>query len=125
MIIDLSKKTGHPWNGEMTDKMPVAAWIDFSRWLASCECGSASYVTDKDKFFYCPTCGNSNTQGKARAVIFPDNKKDIEAELLRRNVRTSPGFYGTHAAISAKGILPRSWSPGETIQNLIDQRKGK
>lgn len=124
MIVILAEQTGKYWSGEWSDSK-VYARIDFGRWIADCECGGASYVDYDDDIFYCAMCGNQSTQGKARHVIFPadDFREKIEQELLRRKVKSRYDLFGTGAAMNSYGVISRSWNPGETLEQLIDQRE--
>lgn len=125
LIIEMAKTTGNPWNGEWDETSFVYARIDFGRWIADCECGGASYVDISDDFFFCPLCGNQANEGKARHVIFPDDRlrQEIEKELLQRKVKPRFGLVGTDAALNAVGPISRSWVPGETIETLREQRE--
>lgn len=98
---------------------PVYARVDFGRWLADCECGGASYVDPEKDGFFCGACKNNG--GKLRPVIFPENYKEIETELLLRVVYLPTGKKGTQASINAKG-LSRSWTRPETVKDLQEQR---
>lgn len=124
MIIRLAERNGKPWHGEFSDSS-VYARIDFSRWIADCECGGASYVDMADDFFYCSSCGNQAHDGKARHVIFPNegDRKKIEEELLKRKTKSRLGLFGTDAAMNATGIISRSWRPGESVETLKEQRE--
>lgn len=132
-IMTLAVKQGNPWNGEWSDSA-VYARIDFGRWIADCEMGHASYVDPKDDLFYCYVCGNTPTQGAARHVIFPANREQIEAELIKREVKLAVGLprnllgQPTQVAMNSRGrdnpALSRSWRPGETVETLRAQREG-
>ena len=67
---------------EETAGKPVQARIDFGRWIADCECGGAEAVDPKDPVFFCVSCGNSRNSGRLREVIFPDDIKAVEAEVM-------------------------------------------
>lgn len=104
----------------------VFARIDFGRWIADCECGSANYVEPSDPVYFCATCGNAANEGKLRGVTFPENRAEIEAELLKREVLINPKLKPIDRAINARGAIPglvRSWMPGETTQVLKSQRE--
>lgn len=128
-IESLAQRTGHPWNGEWSDSV-VYARVDFGRWIADCEMGHASYVEPSDDLFYCYMCGNEPTEGKARHVVFPEKRQEIDAELLKREVRLVVGLpkhlleQPTQVAMNSRGKnLSRSWSPGESVEALAAQRK--
>lgn len=61
---------------------PVAARIDFGRWVCDCECGGAEYVDPADPVFYCMSCGNTQYEGGLRPVVFPKNREEIEAPIV-------------------------------------------
>jgi len=132
-ILALAEKNGHAWDGKSMSDSAVYARIDFGRWLADCEMGHASYVEPSDAFFYCYMCGNEPAEhGKGRPVIFPENRKEIEKEILKRTVKLSVGLPGklkgeaTQVAMNSHGaansMLTRSWKPGETVVTLKGQR---
>jgi hypothetical protein len=111
-------KINRPWNGKVTDRKPVKARIDFGRWIADCECGGAEYVDPNEPIFYCLSCGNEQTHGDARKVLFPDNLKEIEAAVLERAVLGSDPLK----ARLVDGIS-RSWNPGESVSDLKMQHE--
>jgi len=132
-ILTLAEKTGHAWDGESISGSAVYARVDFGRWVADCEMGHASYVDPNDPFFYCYICGNEpDEHGKARPVIFPENRAAIEKELLKREVKLIVGLpkellaQPTQVAMNSRGkynpMLGRSWRPGETIEMLLTER---
>ena len=83
-VIRNSRQRSLPFTGLMTNRDPLLARIDFGRWIADCECGGAEYVDPADPLFFCCSCGNQAHQGKARRVIFPENRAEIEAAVLER-----------------------------------------
>jgi hypothetical protein len=124
MTIGLAERKGLK-PGVETDKSRVYARVDFGRWIADCECGAANYVEPSDPVYFCATCGNAASGGKWRGVVFPENRAEIEAELLKRDVLVNPKMKPIDGAINAKSVLPglaRSWMPGETVELLKNQR---
>ena len=111
------------YSGKKAEDAAVYARIDFGRWLADCECGGAEYVDPEDDtpLFFCFSCGNEDHKGHARPVIFPDSdeREQIESALLQRSVGRRHGFID----MPAKGHLPRSWSPGVSAQDLLDENE--
>lgn len=104
----------------------VTAQVDHGRWIAQCECGGAEYVDPQEKIFYCFSCGNSTLNGDGRPVEFPANRIDIEAELLTRDVDEQRGLNALDRALRASPALPglsRSWKPGESIDDLREQKR--
>lgn len=113
-----------PFRDVPTEGQPVLARVDFGRWIADCECGGAEAVDLSEPIFYCFTCGNGDTGGAPRLVIFPKNMKDIEAELLKRPVIERRGrneIERAFQAVPAVGQLSRSWTPDETLDDLKKQ----
>lgn len=111
---------------EFDETEPVYARIEKQRWIADCKdgtCRGCNYVDPEDNWFFCGSCLNFSVGGKLRRVVFPENYKEIEEELLKREVTLPPGAFGTQGARIADG-LPRSWNPGESIEDLIAQREG-
>lgn len=112
------------WEGLTTDKDPVTAFVERGRWLAMCECGSAEWVADGVPFF-CRNCGNSEYKGKARNVIFPDGRAELEKELLNRIVHARGGRKPTERTLSSipdNKMLGREWRHGETVEDLVEQK---
>lgn len=78
----------------------VEAFISGGRWLAFCpvpDCNSAEYVQYDWPVFVCSaSCGEGPL-----TVIFPRQREQIEAELLKRSTPRT-----------------RNWRKGETVANL-------
>lgn len=124
MMTGLAARRGFAPGAEMGGEN-VFARVDFGRWIADCECGSANYVEPSDPVYFCATCGNAASGGKLRGVTFPENRLDIERELLEREVYVNPKLKPIDRAINAKSLTPgvsRSWNPGETVELLRVQR---
>jgi len=83
----------------------VFAYVDFGRWLANCphRCGGAEMVSEVYPFFYCLSCGGDGTWWP---VVFPDNARRIEVELLKRKV-----------------VEGWAWVPGESLAFLRRETK--
>jgi hypothetical protein len=57
-------------------------------------------------------------------VIFPENWKEIEKEILKRPVKKPPGRDEISRMLAAvPDPLPRAWRPGETLKDLETQNK--
>ena len=106
---------------------PVYAEVNFGQWVARCQCGGAETIDPDEPIFYCFSCGNFDNHGKPRMVIFPSKKeiKDIETVLLKRPVIIKGGTHVIERTVNAepviiddKGVLSRSWLPGETAKDL-------
>lgn len=84
---------------------PLYAEVNRSYWAVACECREALDI-DFGELYFCPNCLNLAYGGKARLVIFPDEKtrREIESVLSLRPVPDT-----------------RNWLPGETIQDLKDE----
>jgi len=112
------------WNGGLCASPPVTARVNAGRWIADCECGGAEYVAPSAPFF-CFSCGNVLSQGKARPVTFPSNKVAIEEALLEREFLPSPSKNPVTAmenSVKLHGI-GHDWTPGESIKTLRDQHR--
>lgn len=109
---------------EISEGASVYAVIDGGRWLAKCggNCKGSNYVDPDEDGFYCTTCFNVETGGLLRHVIWPENKAEIEAEIMKRPCNMPKGMFGTQGAAMATG-LPRAWNPEETMEDLILQRE--
>jgi len=82
-IISWAARSGHNYIDDRVAGIPVYARIDWGRWIADCECGGAEYVDHEEPLFFCMSCGNSGTSGRARKVIFPKNREAIEIETMK------------------------------------------
>jgi hypothetical protein len=113
---------------------PVIAEINHGQWVAFCGCGGAESVDWDEPIFYCFHCGNRSTHGKPRPVVFPEPalRAKIEALLLDRPVDDAMGTNAIDQAFMAKPLavgvvgdklvaLERSWKPGESIEELLEQ----
>ena len=59
-------------------------------------------------------------------MVFPDGREEIEAEVLSREVSAVRGVNALDRALKAKEKVPglsRSWKPGETVEDLKQQKK--
>ena len=127
MIYDLARQRGFKLTGKISrDK--VKARIDFGRWIADCPCGGAGYVDPDDPIFWCGSCGNEKHHGDFLTVVFPKNREEIENEILARPVRLLPEkmlsgpTQGAMNSIPVLPGLPRSWNPGESVEELKRQK---
>jgi hypothetical protein len=106
MVIKQLIALGHTGLIETMKKKPIGkavyAVVNQSRWIAHCDyCGSASAV-NHDGGFFCLTCLNIKNNNRSRPIIFPENYKEIEKELVKREFPRN-----------------RNWLIGEPIENLI------
>jgi hypothetical protein len=102
-------KHGRHYVEDRTAGTPVMARIDYGRWIADCECGGAEAVDPSTPIFFCVSCGNIRTSGRARPVIFPPDLKAVEAEIMKRPARGGSGD-SIDRQITAKS--ERNWRPG-------------
>lgn len=68
--------------GEAPAAPPVTARMNYARWLADCECGSAVLLFRAEpecRWFWDPVCGNATTGGKLRPVLWPADRALIDA----------------------------------------------
>ena len=106
MIIKQLIALGHTGLIETVKKKPIGkpvfAVVNHSRWISYCDyCGSAAAV-NPDGSFFCLTCLNMKNNNRSRSVIFPENYKEIEELLEKRELPRN-----------------RNWLIGEPITNLI------
>lgn len=83
---------------------PVVAYVSHGRWVADCPtpgCSGAMLLFFGAGFF-CGNCLNVQTGLKAREVIWPEHREEIERLLLLRPVPQT-----------------RSWFPTEPVNNLV------
>ena len=132
LIAYLCKRSGEKWNGiiEADPAFALPAFVDFGRWLVKCECGNVMYAEPSDPIAFCNDCGNVGIpHGNARQVIFPDNRIEIEAALMEREL--GGGELLKEKMLGKKGasqtmlmpqfapvVVSRSWNPGETADDL-------
>jgi len=104
----LNDKWGVKPNWEIDKKAPpVRAWVNRSSWVADCEC-RGSLVVEPGEPYICPDCGNAAYGGRARIVLFPKKKAEIERLLMNRPYPAN-----------------RNWLLTETITDLKRQNREK
>ena len=106
MIIKQLIALGHTRLIETVKKKPIGkpvfAVVNHSRWIAHCDyCDSAAAVNPGGGFF-CLTCLNLKNNNRSRPVVFPENYKEIEELLEKRELPRN-----------------RNWLIGEPIENLM------
>jgi hypothetical protein len=113
---------------------PVVAQINQGAWIAKCECGGAEFVLPTEPIFFCWGCCNRKNGSKLRPVTFPKNHREIEDEVLKREVDDQRGITDKDRAYNARPLVvfadengehpaSRSWVPGETVATLRKQNK--
>lgn len=112
-------RRGWQWSGETCDS-EVFAEINWGRWIVNCECGGAEVVAQDYAWFFCCSCGNSETGGALRPVSFPENAEKIVAELEKRKGKLKDGIIAP-----SRGHLPRDWKQGETVIKLKQEREAR
>lgn len=118
------KRISRGWDGEAISGEGVYAFVNNGRWLARCKvCDTPMYVSPTTPVFYCSECGNGGSQS-AWPVQFPENREDIEAALLEREVSvptTRKARNQIEAALNSIPVIPglgRDWRPGVTVDQL-------
>lgn len=90
-------------------KGAVQARVNQGRWLVDCPvagCGNAIMASYQEPIFFCHICGNVDNPAHWYKVIFPQERKEIEAALLGRPSKNP--FNAPH----------RNWIPGESVAKL-------
>ena len=90
----------------------VPAFIDEGRWLVSCTCNAAAYVTPNDPYHICSECGREPWL----IVDFPSDKDDTEAVLELRPYRATQNWYPA-------GALDHVHPGDETLEDLIQENR--
>jgi len=85
-------------------KERLVAYVNHSRWVVDCPCGSAQLASRNDRRFWCTDCHNAWAQGKWASVDWPKDAEDIEALLLQRPEAKT-----------------RNWHPTEDLMALVAQ----
>jgi hypothetical protein len=81
---------------------PVHAFVNAGRWLVQCpRCNGAQFAFQNDPWFLCTDCPDGHVW---RTVVWPKERRNLEAELLVRPDRET-----------------RSWRLGESIADLVKQ----
>ena len=80
---------------------PLYAEIDRAAWRVVCDTCREAMVIDYGEIYFCPNCLNAAQGGKARRVIFPEAKDEIERLL---SLRPNPNN--------------RNWLPQEKVEDL-------
>jgi hypothetical protein len=83
-IIGWAARSNFRYVRDRTAGNPVYARIDWGRWIADCECGGAEMVDPGEPLFFCCACGNSTTSGRARKVVFPNNRIEVENKTMEQ-----------------------------------------
>lgn len=112
------------WDGQSVQGDPIQAFVNSGRWLARCkECKTPIYVSWRISVLYCPECSNGGSVS-AWPVEFPENRQEIEAELMKRAVVSSLGVplrNEIELALHSRPLVPglgRDWLPGESVEQL-------
>lgn len=125
LMLFLAAQRGMTWTQKVDITSPVVARIDYGRWLVDCSCKSSMYVDPSEPLFFCPSCGNIEVKGAARKVLFPENLEAIEKEVLKRPVQEPVKMSPSNTALNSRPLYPglaRNWNPGETVEDLREQR---
>ena len=87
----------------------LRASVNHGRWVVDCPndgCRNAILVSQREPYYICTDCGSPENAGRWYAVIFPSNKSEIEAVLLKR------------PALKPSEAETRNWTPGEAAAAL-------
>lgn len=98
---------------------PVHAWVSNNRWIARCECGGQETVDPEEPRFYCLSCQNFLSKGKARRLVFPDGWQEIEQVLAARVDPLNRGM----AVVQDTDTL--SWQPVEDLEALERENRDR
>lgn len=121
----MAARSGFVFDSTIAIGNPLNAFITYGRWAATCECGESYYVSPTDTIGYCyGGCGNAVLGGLSRSILFPDNRDEIEAELLKRELNGSQVAFdrlGTQHALKT-GLFqprgaPRNWD-GQSLDEM-------
>jgi len=89
----------------------VKAEVNHGRWIITCPtagCGGAVVACKADMVFMCPYCANRDNNGSWYRVVFPRDKAQIEAQLIKR-----------------PDARKRNWEIGETVTDLANENKAR
>lgn len=84
---------------------PIQAQVVASDWIVVCPDCRDALVAEPGEPFYCLNCQNAKNNGKARPVMFPDERAQIEKILLARfDPKTRNWSTETLEALQAENI---------------------
>lgn len=93
---------------------PLRAWVCRSDWRVDCDVCGDNLATEPGQPFFCPNCLNASNDNRARPVIWPDNRGEIEAILSRRIIPSTRNWQAFQCARDRFG----NWLNEETIDDL-------
>jgi ribosomal protein L37E len=118
------KKIALAWDGASVGVDAVFAFVNNGRVIARCDfCGNHEYVSQKEPFYFCMSCGNHDS-GQVRPVIFPPDWMRIEAALVARPIFPGPGLDEVQAVFRSRPTiqaLKRNWTQSVSLGELIEQ----
>lgn len=79
----------------------VNAKISHSVWCVQCPFCPGAILAQNGEPFFCPDCAMQGNNGHPMSVVWPENVREIETELVKR---PDPNT--------------RNWTPGETVEML-------
>lgn len=88
----------------LADDGLILAYVNHGRWLVKCECGGAEKMFEEG-IFMCQSCYNAGHKHKHRHAVFPKQRRQVEAILLRRPIPN------------------RNWQLGETLAQLKQENE--
>ena len=83
----------------------VYAQVNTGRWLVYCRCHGAELADPGEPVFFCLSCGNAWNDGHLASVVFPSQRVEGEALLVKRELHN------------------RHWLPGETAGALESENR--
>jgi hypothetical protein len=68
-----------------TQGEPVKAWVNHSNWVGSCPFCAGEIVVEPGEPYFCPDCAMQGNSFMACALVWPEDRAEIERLLLLRN----------------------------------------
>lgn len=116
MFVSFAQRNGKRWNGKIDNLQTVSAFVADGRWLVTCPiCTEPAYATPADPIHFCAMCGNEYIKGNVARVVFPENREQVEAALLKRKAHAPAGIQKT-VALPDDGQQRREWHPGDKLK---------
>lgn len=81
----LDKGLREPFAPQLLVGEPLMAIVNRGRWIVRCECGGAEYAWEEG-IFMCQSCLNAAHGHHYRPVIFPKQRRRIEALIEKRAI---------------------------------------
>lgn len=97
--------------GDLTEKAfsrskgKVTAYINQSRWMATCDVCGNTMAVNRDDTFFCMNCQNYKNDHQPKKIQYPQNIAEIEKILLKRALP-----------------MHRNWTD-ETVEQLLEENR--